>query len=121
MRGLQLSCPTTRLAGGLHTAHAAHTGKEDGLFAHFHLLVQASFLGHIANLVYVIGGYLMAFKPDFTAVRNSHMIDHTYERGLTGSVGAEQTVDGAARDLHRYIVKSLVSGICLGHVLDLKN
>ena len=63
----------------------------------------------------------MAFKPDFTAVRYSHMIHHTYECGLTGSVGAEQTVDGATWYLHRNIVKSLVPGVCLGHMLDLKN
>ena len=63
----------------------------------------------------------MAFKPDFTAVRNSHVIDHTDECGLTGSVGAQQTVDGATRDLHRNIIKSPVSCVCLGHVLDFEN
>ena len=92
--------PLVKFAGGVLAAHATHAGKEYCLFTYFHLLVEATLLGHITYLVYVIGSYFMVFKPDLTAIGYGHMIYHTYECGLTGSVGAEQTVNGATWDLH---------------------
>ena len=82
--------------------------EEHRLFADLHFLIQAAFLGQIAYLLHVGLGELVALEEHTAAVGRRDVVDDAYKRGLSGTVGAQQTVDLSLRDIQRHIVERKV-------------
>lgn len=77
-----------------------HAGKEDSLSTYLHFLVETTLLGHIAYTIDVICGDGVVLKPYVSAIRHCHAVDHADKCGLSCAVRPQQTVNGAARNLH---------------------
>ena len=71
--------------------------EEESLLAHTHLLVQAAFLGHVANMEYIVGCQRFAIEEYCAAVGKCYTVDDAYECGFAGTIRPQQAVDGSAR------------------------
>ena len=45
------------------------------------------------------------------------MVDDSYESGLAGAVGAEESVDFSFADVHRHVIEGNVAGVLLDDVV----
>ena len=82
----------------LARANALELGKKSQYAAHLHLLVQSPFFRQIANPVHHGGRCIrLPEQADCPFVWDNDVEDHADGRRLSGTIGAEQAVHGAAR------------------------
>ncbi len=86
-------------------------GKEEGLFAHLHLLIKAALLGQVADAIDIFGLQLPIAEQYATLIGGGDTVDDADQGRLSGTVGAEQSIDRSARNRQRHIVESRMAGI----------
>ena len=76
--------------GGLGLVHALQAGQVHGLFAHLHLLVEATLLGQVAQLQHVLLAHGAPLEEHLPGVGTGDAGDDPDQRGLARAVGSEQ-------------------------------
>ena len=61
-------------------------------------------------MCHIVGGEGMAVESHSAAVGSRDVVDDTYESGLAGAVGAEQTVDAALGDTDTHVIEGRMVG-----------
>ena len=97
--------PLLQCLAGLGGAHTLQLGQIHSLVADLHLAVKSALLRQIAYLFDIRLGYRTAVEQNFSTIRNSYSVNDADQRGLSGSVRAEQTEYSAFRDAHADVVK----------------
>jgi len=81
--------------GGVEAFEARHVDEEVG---DFHFFVDAAFFGEVSDAVFGFDGGFFAQHAELSGVREEDRHDHADGCGFTGSVGADESVDGALGD-----------------------
>ena len=112
--------PLLEAGGGVALGEAFEASEEDGLLADLHLLVEATLLREVTDVVNILSGEGVTIECKCALVGGSDMIDDTDKSGLTCTIRAEEAIDLATRHLDAYIIESGVAGISLGDVICTK-
>ena len=97
--------PFLQRLAGLGCAHALQLGQIHCLVADLHLAVESPLFRQIAYLFDIRLRYRTTVEQNFSTIRNSYPVNDADQRGLSGSVRAEQTEYSAFRDAHADVVK----------------
>ncbi len=90
--------------GWVGLAEPAELGEELEVFTDLHAAVEAAFLGEVTDSVAAIGGGGGAEQPDTAAIGQEDIEHHPERGGFSGSVGADEAVDGALGDFEAELV-----------------
>ena len=108
--------PLVQALFGLLRGKPFEAGQIHRLLAHFHLLVEAAFLGQIADASHIFRRKVVSVEHHMPTVGSGDAIEDAYECGLAGTVGSEQTKNLAAWHFDAHIVECRMLGIAFHYV-----
>ena len=110
--------PLPHLLKGIIACHAAQTGEVDDVVLDLHFLIQATFLGEVADVMDVVVGHGTAMHQHLTAVGMGDTIDDADKTGLTRTIGTKKAVDGAVRDIQVHMAQCHMVAVLLADVVN---
>ena len=98
---------------GILFGHPLEACQVNGLLAHFHFFVQSALFRQISDQTDIFRLEFFPVEQHFAAIGSSNTIDDADERGFTGTVRPEQTVNCSFWNIQTHSVQCAVSGILL--------
>ena len=112
--------PRAQPLRGVAAREALEACEEERLLADFHFFVESPLLGQVADAADVVGAYFAAIEQHAPRVGRRDAVDDADERGLSRTVGTQQSVDRTAGYGERHVVQRRVLCEAFRNVFDLQ-